>query len=298
MQRTSGTLHSSSRGVGFVQKEGPTRSIGASTAGGIPSCGSDGLPEPHLGPRGAEPAPAAPQAPAIVSGVFVDSAGNPIAHGVLSVVGESLRVVTDSQGRFRLAVPPGPTLLAARALGYQPLVFAISLEPGQSTVRQVHLQVAGVPLPEMTVVGQRYVPARLAGFVERRQRGLGLFLDRDSIEKRPRSEMSDLFVGRAGIRVFQDPYDPTKRHVLFTRCEEMSFGPGAGGAHTGNRIGVYIDGSRLPGSSSSDAASNLALINPADAEAIEVYRGPSELPAEFMTDNCAAIVIWTRAGPR
>jgi outer membrane receptor protein involved in Fe transport len=55
-------------------------------------------------------------------------------------------------------------------------------------------------------------------------------------------------------------------------------------------VGVYVDGFRVPG----DPGDALSMINAADVEGIEVYRGPSELPAEFMSDDCAAIVIWTR----
>jgi hypothetical protein len=233
------------------------------------------------GARGQNPpTPSVPPPPAIVSGVFVDSAGTPIPHGVLSVVGESLRVVADSQGRFRLAVPGGLTVFAARALGYRPVMWSVSLEPGQRVSRRIELQPLGVALPAMTIVGEKYGPGRLAGFYQRRRIGLRLFLVRDSIERRTTNAMADLFVGRPGIRVFQDPYDPTtSRYVLSMRCEQ---------------IGAYVDGFRLPGNSSTDVSRNLSLINPADVEAIEVYRGPSELPADFMADACAAIVIWTR----
>jgi thiol-disulfide isomerase/thioredoxin len=86
------------------------------------------------------PAPVMPPPPAIVSGVIVDSAGVPIPHAVLSVVGESLRVMTDSEGRFHLAVPPGPRLLAARALGYRPLMWTVALESGEDASGRIGLQ--------------------------------------------------------------------------------------------------------------------------------------------------------------
>ncbi|RMH14199.1 MAG: hypothetical protein D6701_11515, partial [Gemmatimonadetes bacterium] len=43
---------------------------------------------------------------------------------------------------------------------------------------------------------------------------------------------------------------------------------------------------------------DLDLIRPEDIEAIEVYRGASEVPAEFGGSDagCGAIVIWTRRG--
>jgi hypothetical protein len=221
------------------------------------------------------PAQRAPP-PAVVTGVVVDSAGVPIPHAVVSVLGQPLRVLTDSSGRFRLAlVTPGLCVFTVRALGYRPVMRSITPEPGQSASERIVLQTVGVALPEMTVVGQQLVPARLAGFYQRRQLGFGIFLDRDSIEHRPTNQMSDYFFGRPGIRVHQAYNDPFLTRVDFLRC---------------GQIGVYMDGTRVRG----DASELLREINPADVEAMEIYTGPSELPAEFMVDDCAAIVIWTR----
>jgi hypothetical protein len=33
---------------------------------------------------------------------------------------------------------------------------------------------------------------------------------------------------------------------------------------------------------------------PSQIEAMEIFRGPAEMPAEFLDDSCAAIAIWTR----
>jgi hypothetical protein len=33
---------------------------------------------------------------------------------------------------------------------------------------------------------------------------------------------------------------------------------------------------------------------PSQTELMELYRGPAEMPAEFLDDSCAAIVISTR----
>jgi len=256
------------------------------------------------------PAPA-PQPPAIVTGVFVDSAGAPIRHAVLSVVGESLRVVADSQGRFRLLVPPGPRLLAARALGYRPLMWTIGLEPGQQVTQRVRLQELSVVLPGITVTAQAYVPSRLAGFYQRRRTGFGKYLDSAAIAGRFTNSVADLLQGIAGVRVRAASGDPFGYVVTFSRCQALPqiappvaadpFHPKHGGQTTSpasttgtdvgrNPVGVYVDGFRVPG----DPGEILGMINPADVEAIEIYRGPSELPAEIMSDDCAAIVIWTK----
>jgi hypothetical protein len=41
------------------------------------------------------------------------------------------------------------------------------------------------------------------------------------------------------------------------------------------------------------------VVRPGEIEAIEVFRGLSQMPAEFRThDSCAAVAIWTREGGR
>jgi len=260
------------------------------------------------------PTPVAPPPPAIISGAIVDSAGIPIPHAVLSVVGESLRVVTDSQGRFRLAVPPGPRLLAVRALGYRPLMWAVTLGSGLEASGRIRLQQLSIVLPEMTVVGERYVPSRLAGFYQRRRIGFGKYIDPETIERRFTNSVADLLQGIAGVRVTPVPGDPLNYLVNFSRCNVIEGGSSASSSAGGlnilggraqstspsspsslgppskSPVGVYVDGFKVPGY----PGEILAMINPADVEAIEVYRGPSELPAEFMSDDCAAIVIWTK----
>jgi hypothetical protein len=257
------------------------------------------------------PAQGARPEPAIVSGVFVDSVGSPIRHAILSVVGESLRVVTDSQGRFRLLVPPGPKLLAARSLGYRPLIWAVRLVSGQESVQRIRLSELSITLLGITVVGERYVPSRLADFYHRRSLGFGRFLDREAIDRQVVMRAADLLRQIPGVRVDRSPNDPLSYVVSFARCNLMGLpptgepagrtvGPPGGVGQTtspmvtapGGRavVGVYVDGFRVPG----DPGDALSMINAADVEGIEVYRGPSELPAEFMSDDCAAIVIWTR----
>ena len=41
----------------------------------------------------------------------------------------------------------------------------------------------------------------------------------------------------------------------------------------------------------------LGQLHRGDVEAMEVYRGTSELAAEAVGDGCAAVYIWTRFGP-
>jgi len=60
-------------------------------------------------------------------------------------------------------------------------------------------------------------------------------------------------------------------------------------------IALYIDGAMVMPDNRVDAFSAL---RPGDVEAVEVYRSPTELPAEAMGNACGAIYVWTRFGAR
>lgn len=57
-------------------------------------------------------------------------------------------------------------------------------------------------------------------------------------------------------------------------------------------VQVFIDGVRV-----TEPFVALGSLTTNDIEAMEVYRGVSELPMEAAGDGCAAIFIWTRYTP-
>jgi hypothetical protein len=59
-------------------------------------------------------------------------------------------------------------------------------------------------------------------------------------------------------------------------------------------VALYLDGIRVDTASLRQTIAELAL---SEIEAVEVYRGVSELPAEAMGNACSAIFVWTRFGP-
>ena len=73
---------------------------------------------------------------------------------------------------------------------------------------------------------------------------------------------------------------------------------------------VYIDGIRVthgnrtkgPGGSGGETESAQAvnMVHPLDIEAMEIYRGPAQVPGEFLDSNaqCGVILIWTKRGGR
>ena len=139
-------------------------------------------------------------------------------------------------------------------------------------------------LPPLEVEGEREISWRLEGFEFRRKHGLGVYLTQAEIKQRNARGPLDLLKGIAGVRVFLDHGGGTR--VEFTRCRE-SPQKATDDPSPSSKIAYWVDGVRyrggLPG-----------YISPAAIVGMEIYRGVAELPAEFLDDACAAVVIWTR----
>jgi hypothetical protein len=176
-------------------------------------------------------------------------------------------------------VPTGKAVLRVRRLGYAELTIPISITPGVMPQGLYKLKPVATDLAKVVVTGRQLVPARYAGttrfdgFYRRRAEGLGTFFDRDFIDARRAQKSEDLLRMVNGIRI---TYRGSTPLVKFARCEQFN---------------VFIDGIR-----SHDGLRDFNSLSPLDIEAMEVYRGISEVPPEFSPrpNDCAAIVIWTR----
>lgn len=62
-------------------------------------------------------------------------------------------------------------------------------------------------------------------------------------------------------------------------------------SHRNSSTQLFLNGTRIQ-----DVPTELGLLRLSDIEAVEVYRGPTELPAEAVGNGCAAIFVWTRVG--
>jgi len=275
----------------------------------------------------AAPAPLASQADTakvLIAGTVIDPLRQPIEGVEVRVIGTELTVMTAPAGTFRLYAPRAKQLLVQfRRPGYNAQLLKLDGEWSGTVL----LQPGAFKLPEIEVTARYAKPAKYAGtakyddYFRRRRIGFGEFVDREEIERRGALETTRLLEGRSGIKVLY-PHDEVASGrwigaiVAFARCNE--FPP---------KINVYIDGRKLIprttpdmiGSKSvfmtlrepPDPAENerrreiraivgemLDRINPSDIELMEIFRGPSELPAEFNDGNCGAISIWTRQGGR
>ncbi len=237
---------------------------------------------------------AAPLAAQDKTGIFLgrvtDSLGTPVPYASVAILSTKLRAITDSNGRFRFdRVPVGSQAVAVRAFGWKPVLFMIRMEEGQEQSFQVGLERAPQFLPDLIAKSKSTTKPpeyaftnRYDGFFYRRVVRSGTFRLRGAnVWFESAMHTADLLQGIPSVRVSSSGGMST---VDFPGCK--------GGAST--RVAVWIDGSRVMENDHNDA---LDFVSPSDVEAIEVYRRGGQIPAEFQTDACAAIVIWTRVAP-
>lgn len=230
---------------------------------------------------------------ASIEGVLVAD-GKPMTgvEVTLTATGQSER--SDSAGRFRItAVPSGFVHVRARALGFAFADTVLMIEKDQS--HSIALSLVRVTPQLETVVVEAVLPfgkpARYAGtskfdeFYRRRARSRGTFFTLEDVREAHRSRVIDLLGSVPGITVFSPGGVPTIRAA---RC-------GANGRSDQNDarwLAVFINGQRV-----GNGLEILAGLNPSGIEAMEVYRGTSQLPVEVMGNACAAIFVWTRYTP-
>jgi len=206
-----------------------------------------------------------------VSGIVVDSSGRAIQMARVQLLGLGRGVSTGPDGRFRFdSVSTGPQRLLVRAISFAVQTPMIEVKVGDGWVGTIVLARLAQTLPDIEVEAEVKVPFRLEGFERRRKHGLGVYLTEEQIKRRFERDALGLLRGIAGIKL---SFRLGGTAVEFARCRE--------------RVAYWVDGVRyrdgIPG-----------YVSPATIVGMEVYRGVAELPAEFLDDACAAVVIWTR----
>ena len=221
---------------------------------------------------------------AILEVSVASTGGEPLAGAAVSLPGTGRTGWTDAQGSLRLtSLPPGVRVVEVRSLGYRPERFQVELREGYVDQWDVVLQPEPLSLAEVRVEAKRESRAGqmdfLRGFYERRERGVGYFLTRGEIEGHGSRDLSNLLRSVPGLRTTPSQFGQSR----VTTRSSPSMGRSC-------KIRVYVDGMVYR------AADDFVGIPTLDIEGIEVYRGRSELPAEFADPDadCGVVAIWTR----
>jgi len=186
--------------------------------------------------------------------------------------GEPLEVLSDSAGVFRWSrVPPGRYQLEVTALGYQALEREVQIQGAPPVEIRVELTPDALTLEPVVVVLLRSPRLHAAGFYQRRDQGAGRFMDRDEIERRGGSRVTDLLRGMAGVQIQPTRGGQVPQVVLRGGC----------------RPDIVVDGMNLGPNLSPDD-----VLSPGDLEGIEVHSGISA-PAGLSRGGCGMLVFWS-----
>jgi len=208
--------------------------------------------------------------------------------GASLAVGNQLVQRTDSNGQFRFAfLSTGQYLVHVHFLGYEDATERIAVRADSETYRRFAL----TPLPAIlreVVVSERVdaVPQRLVDAYNRAAKANGFFFNRRDIEQLNARDFQTL-LNRIPTVSAND------RGITFQRCQA-----GLGAQHPEQqqaKVQLWIDGYRVSGRNPTETVNDiLRTIHPTSIELIEVYTGVARIPAEFLEDACAVIVIWTK----
>ncbi len=243
-----------------------------------------------------------------IRGTIMTTEGLPIAEADVRIVGTSHAATSDPKGWFVIrGLEAGEFVVQARRIGYKAQQFAARLgKDGEVKEVKIVLERGEYELPEVVVTARSLKPieygwtTRFDDFFRRRQVGLGHYMLRDEIERKGAGRTPSLLAGVRGVRLRYRHAGISGTDVSFGGC---------------TRVSVWIDGNKqrypdLPPTRNTVATGGLVSIKedrgsmatgeclqrvlPSQIEMMEIYRGPAEMPAEFLDDSCAAIAIWTR----
>ena len=197
----------------------------------------------------------------------------------LLTIGE-LQGAADDFGTAELVgMDPGPLRVQASFAGYVPLDTVVTVQGGVPTVVVLPLASDALELGDVLVEAETVNDAllRRRGFFERKESMTGVFITRDELDQRGASLLSDAFRGVPGVRVQKDRGVTS---LVSTR-------------RRGCRLAIYVDGTEAV--FLADAIDGFPFN---DIAAIEIYRGPAEVPVEYTRtkglETCGVVLLWTQ----
>lgn len=218
-----------------------------------------------------------------VSGIVLDGrTAKPIGDARVRITGLDWEQVTDAQGRFVFStLEANVVVLATEHVAFAPRTDTVRLTSAEHARLEIRLMGSVIELQPLTVE-TRSRRLEETGFFARQARGVGLFLTRTEIQAQRTQHLGDVLARLPGVRRVPTGdgaarMDTRGGKTLVARCDMQYFLDGAPMelGHAGlDGIPVHV------------------------VEAIEVYRGASEVPTQFDRGRamCGAVMIWTRGG--
>lgn len=247
----------------------------------------------------------------VVGLVLEDSSRRPIPDATLTIAALNRNVRSDSLGRFMLAgIPRGDHVLQVRALGFREARHEVTIASNEVIVTDVLLTRTAQVLAGTNVMAPAAATGKMAGFMERKQRGTGHFIMpeqlRDAEGRRKTGDLLSLVPGavmkRGGMKAWIASGRATNQMsggCAF--CKDTTRQPDradrAAGAPKACYMDVYLDGTLVFDSSRpSSGLFDVNSLDPAHLEGVEVYASASQVPAQYnrTAGGCGVILLWTR----
>ncbi|PAP78305.1 carboxypeptidase-like regulatory domain-containing protein [Rubrivirga marina] len=211
--------------------------------------------------------------------------GEPIAGATVLVGGRGASTNAEGEATLR-DLAPGRHRVQVSFLGYETRTLVARLDAPGPWGLIVELDEGAVGLDEVVVEARDLSRSRLAadGFFDRLDLGLGRVLTREEIERKAPIRLGDALTGLLGVRIVTNrvsaPGDVPGRSAVATRR----------GAEC--QMAIYLDGVYSP-----FLTDDVDAITAQDVVAIEVYRGPTQIPTFYNQlgrgEGCGVILVWT-----
>jgi Carboxypeptidase regulatory-like domain/CarboxypepD_reg-like domain/TonB-dependent Receptor Plug Domain len=226
--------------------------------------------------------------------------GEPVSGARVSIRGTDFTTLTDGSGGYAFAnVPWGVYFLVVDHLAYAHQERAIRIMGDRAHEVNLGLVTEAIQLDPIDVkIRSRDWFGGMRGFRARRLRGFGYFVDRQAIERRGAIRVIDILREIPGVNVEMARADSaaigrtTTQTLFFRNCWRYT----PDGRKFATPPVFYLNGVKQM--SINLASGDLDTVLPSEIEAIEVYRGPAEVPADFSGSDagCGVIAIWTKRG--
>jgi len=224
-----------------------------------------------------------------------DSTGRPLGGVEVLVTGSARRAITDAAGRYSLeGLPNGRRIALFRFLGYRPMKEWVLLENTDTVWANVSMVRQTVQLDPITVTAAPAQPRGIGreAFEERRRLGFGKFIDSTDLRRSEHLRVTDLLNRIQGVAVWTPPPPYHWMRIAVSRRREGVC-----------PLQIVLDGvvlyRTIAPSIKPDPETLVDMkgfFDIAGLEAIEIYRGASEVPVEYggAGAGCGAILFWTR----
>jgi len=219
-----------------------------------------------------------------VTGKVVDKNGRPLSGARIQLQGGGDVAISKANGDFTLdSLPSGTQAIEVRKLGYAATDVPVELSSNQPAKTTVTMGDFVPVLETMKVEAAANAGLSKVGYLERKQTGMGYYLDGNQINHQSMA-FSDVMRVVPGLRI--SPAGDGRTYVIQDSRDA-----------TGGCVNFWVDGTQWQTMSPGDIDQ---YVRPDELVAIEVYHG-SGTPVQFTSpgqSGCATIVAWTVARVR